>query len=271
MRPDKNGELLETIGKEALEYVDEESSRRNQLALLLDSLSDNFERKIGDSSQIIDPTMFARLFAISQVQRTQIGLSGFDPMSAINTSHNGIVMAKIAPHHDEYEDDGLKVYKTRVLEIDLPEYAVNSQVNIFGINIYRDDTGLTHDEGKTPGLVIVSESLRVSPDDESISGDTSIFAVINKDTKDAKVYLVTHHNDDDDMSVLNSSNIQRKSAHEMIVKLPDGHSIKIQQLTGDLELQAISEIEASDKVLNDYQPDELSAEEKMAATVLTKE
>lgn len=275
MNPDSSKELFELLGPRTLGYIDDESLRMNQLSVFLKELSDSFDRKITVPTQIIDPTMFARLYALSQVQRTQIGISGFDPMSAIHSEHNGIVMAKVAPHHDEYED-GVKVYKTRVVKFALSDYVVNDQVDIFGINLYRDDVALTDDrnlggEQNTGKLVVVDEVLNVVPEEKSIKGDTSIFTVINKETGDAKVYLVSHAGEDEEVDLFSGNSIKHISAHEKVVRLPDGHVIRISQLAGDLEMQVIAEIEHAEKALEGYTPENLTPEEKTAVkTTLTE-
>src|SRR3989304_9172246 len=103
MGPEKNAELFQAVAEPRLPSLKGEFIRRGLLGESLRQLSDLFESKDNTSHPVTEPTLLLRLYALSQVQRSTMGIAGFEPMLAVNIDEqpNGGVDAKAAPAHDE--------------------------------------------------------------------------------------------------------------------------------------------------------------------------
>ncbi len=263
MGPDRNSVLFEAVGQPRIEALDEEFDRRTLLSQRLSELSELFDTKDHTSHPVTESTIFARLYALSRLQRTQMSIAGFTGMEPIDLSRGRAeINAKVAPHHDEFrtrsngEDGNEKIYRTRVIKITMPESDYGSRDNhieIFGINLYQLEPSkelTTHgpesseaDPGANGYLVLIGKAGQVQRKPEPITGETVIIAVRNTETNDAKLYSATFISpEDQDLEGFNPKEITHKSANEAIVTLPDNNQIAITALSGEALTQAVAEL-----------------------------
>lgn len=285
MGPDKNPELFRAHAMPRVEALDEEFERRMLLSQSLAELSTLFEEKDNTSHPVTEPTLYSRLYALSRLQRTQLSISGFHGMEGVNLSRGiGDISAKVAPHHDEFRKEGngggARVYRTRVIQITMPEsgYGVpNENIEIFGINFYQPEPVFENDtespEAKDPGaqgyLAIVGKDRKVQRKPQPITDETVVIAVRNKETNDAKLYAASFLAPEDRKSnTFDAAEIMHEAINEAVVVLPDQTQVLVKALSGKELLQAVAELSSSIEVLKKISniDGELSEEEQAAVT-----
>ncbi len=274
MGPERNQQLFTAVAADIMPLVDEEFVRRNLVVPALAELAEQFARKDNSPRPVTEPTLFARLYALSMVQRSRMGISGFDPLSTFD--NGGKVEAKAAPYHDEFTAKNKGTYRTRIIQFVLPGQDVNNNINIFGVNFYEpnpeeDEAVIEASTFATQsGIVIVDKRGSVTNiNKDPISGETVLFAVHNKVTNDAKIYQVTLESAAVATSKvdLGMNQIEFENEASASVRLPDARIVLIKQLNGELQQQAVSELEKALSTLKGIKsPDGvLSTEEKYAA------
>lgn len=297
MRPDNNNELYNIAGSPFEGSVSAEYVRRHLLRETFCELADAFNDKETTSHPIADPTMMAKLYALSQVQRTSMGIAGFDPFSAIDTTvTTGMVNAFIAPEHDRYEVGG-ETFLTRAVLLDMPQKGENDHVSVFGLNYYQADFNISpSDRLSIDGvsatdveskLVVVERGGNVLEERAPVMGQTAIFGVYNKATGDAKLYKIAHVKDipvDASEQLARSVSGQGGSVvydgavseegieSRAFIALPDSTCMTVDMLRGTLELQANREFRlAVEAFENDVSPNaSLSEAEADAITASLK-
>ena len=274
MGPHQNPELYDIATRSTEPAVSDEFRRLNIVTPVLRELSALFDERENTPRAVIEPILFARLFALSMVQRSRMGLTGFSPLQAFDDG--GTVEAKAAPHHDQYYSDEHKnTFWARAINFQLPYQDVSDEIRIFGLNVYipgpNDDeienAGYSSSATGT-GLVITDRRGRVMSKNQSpIAGETVIFAVHNKTTSDAKFYTVGLIDPQEADHTLGQYAVDYSSSTEATVWLPDKQRMKVMQLQGSLQLQAVDEFQhAIDRLKGVDCPDDiLSPEEQMAA------
>jgi hypothetical protein len=275
MGPTMNPELFKAVTGDVTRRIDDEYVRRGTVAPVLADLSLEFSIKDNSPLPVTEPTLFARLFALSMVQRSNMGISDFNPLSAFD--YNGKVLAKAAPHHDSYRDDS-SIYHTRLIQFTLPDnsHEVSKDISIFGLNFYQpnlDDEPIEvspEPTKTTSGLVITDRRGHVTQAKKTpVAGETVVFAVHNKATNDAKLYQVTIEPVEVTTAEMNygQRQIDFKDENHAVVQLPDSRRVNVHQLSGSLQMEAVAELEAALATLKGLSsPDNiLSAEEQRAA------
>ncbi len=269
MGPEKNPELFQAVAEPRLPSLKEEFIRRGLLGESLRQLSKLFESKDNTSHPITEPSLLLRLFALSQVQRSTMGIAGFEPMLAVNIDEqpNGGIDAKAAPAHDEFMDNN-SYYRTRVIDITIPNPHYGDMVEIFGLNIYqptleeREDSPL---ETAEPGILMIGGQGEVQHKKHPITGETVVFAVRNKQTEDAKLYKVAFL-DSGEAPLRMGPGVEYQSENSASVFLPDGRVATVELLGGELLQQALDELQSASAELNLLlNPDSILTEEERVA------
>jgi len=234
MGPNTNPELYVSTAFDIQPVLDEEYIRRNLVAPALAELSVLFHERDNTPCPVIEPTLFARLYALSMVQRSRMGISGFYPLDTFR--YGGQVDAKAAPSHDEFVTSN-SVFRTRVINFVMPDRdATDRDIEIFGINFYQpaadEDTPDKQPtrESTGSGIIVVDKRGIVTNKRSPISGETVIFAVHNKVTHDAKLYQVTLEkpNNMDPQTVDSAITLNAENCAQ--VSLPDSRRVNVTQL-----------------------------------------
>lgn len=277
MGPNSNPRLYESVGASLVPALDEEFERRNITAKTLIELDDLCDKKLNVTDYIVEPTMITRLYALSRVQNTQMGIHGFEPFESVG--YGDAVEASAAPDHDSFEADG-RSYHTRVVR--LRSTNLESDISVFGLNFYRPDVdGLNPSDllGEAPQetgptLLVVSSEGEAKREKQVITGQTSVFAVLNRKTGDAKFYHVDFLSGEEaDAARLKASGVlgteTPNDATQIDVSLPSGQYMRVRQLTGDLQNQVHGEFESGVSALQKEEDasDDLSAEERAAVHI----
>lgn len=268
MGPDKNSELFSSVAESRLPSIKEEYIRISLLAESLRELSGLFADKETTSHPVTEPTLLPRLYALSQVQRSAMGISGFEPMLAVNTHEqpNGSIDAKAAPAHDEFGENG-SYFRTRVINITMPNSYYADMVEIFGINVYQPsiDEREIDDTNEKSGIILVGQRGEVRQTERPITGETVVFAVRNKITEDAKLYKVAFA-EEGDTPLRMGPGVDFQSETYARVYLPDGRDVVVELLGGELLQQALDELQAASVVLNNlHNPESLLTEHERTA------
>ena len=269
MGPEKNAELFQAVAEPRLPSLKGEFIRRGLLGESLRQLSDLFESKDNTSHPVTEPTLLLRLYALSQVQRSTMGIAGFEPMLAVNIDEqpNGGVDAKAAPAHDEFMDNN-SYYRTRVINITMPDPRYGDMVEVFGLNIYqptaeeREDAPL---EPTEPEILMIGGRGEVQQKKQPITGETVVFAVRNKQTEDAKLYRVAFL-DSSETPLKMGPGVEYQSETSASVYLPDGRIATVELIDGELLQQALDELQSASTELNLLlNPDSVLTEEERVA------
>lgn len=249
MGPNTNPALFKEFGEPNVAALDEEFLRRNLLSGTLEELSDLFAEKDHTSHPVTEPTLFGRLYALSQVQKTENGIAGFYPMNAVDFAARGAnIRAKAALPHDEFTDSRGNKYRTRVIQLTMPDEDYAAEIDVFGINFYRPDIDvdelLPEISEKGNGLVVVGAGGGILTKEQPITGKTPILAVLNKVTNDAKLYQVSVSMTSGHLSVT-STGITHESETDTrsTVILPDNTFASIKLLTSSLQNEALVELQ----------------------------
>jgi hypothetical protein len=270
MGPEKNKALFDLTAASRITGMSGEFQRREDLGVTLELLS-TFFNKVGAEHTVTEATMITRLHALSQIQDSQLGISGFEPLFAMRHDRpNGSVKAKKTPAHDSFLQDGIE-YKTRVISLNMP-YHRSENIEFYGINMYvptiREQTEALSPTGiNRSRLVVVNERGEFVEEAEAITGETSVFAVINNETGDAKAYSVEIEEEDTNSnSYLGDSGVRYISTEEAIVSLGDGRQVRVRELKEDLLREVIDELREGTTKLGQIvgQLEGLSDDEKKA-------
>lgn len=274
MRPDNNPKLFEQFGRPQINSLNEEFLRRNLVAGVLEDLSNEFEEKDHTAHPVAEPTLVARLFALSQVQRTAMGIAGFDPLETVDFSrYRGSIEAKAAPAHDSFDDNG-STYKTRAIKFVMHGDDAADAIDVFGLNFYQEDAAVDEiaPAEASAGLVLIGDKGNVVDKQKPITGSTLLFAVRSKMTNDAKVYTV----DVVDPGKIDPAETARQTVQESKtstkVVMPDQTVIRVTQLEGNELAEAVNELQSSyDRLKQQNSPDDdLDETERAAISTLIR-
>lgn len=260
MGPGKNSTLYEAAAAARLQAIDEEFERRNVSTRTMQELGDELIAKETTPDPVTEPTLYARLYVLTQVQRTQIGMDGLVPIKAVDFQDSSSVTARQAPHHDKFSNDR-GVYCTRAIKLELPGYQGEEDIQLFGLNIYQPDISSESPldtaepaASETPSLVIIGGKGDVLRKEKSITGETVVFAAFNKRSGDVKFYTVKAMPLPDNLE--NIAVIRHDPENRNIVRVgtPDGQYFEIEQLQGDLLLAAIDEFDKALTAVKEVTP-----------------
>jgi hypothetical protein len=266
MGPEKNSKLYNKLAKPREASLTDEFMRRNLLSATLAELSELFDEKDNTTNPVTEPTMLGKLYALMRVQRSHMGVAGFEPMDMVYM--DGTLSAKVAPAHDSYEledEDGRtgNIINTRVIKLTMPDKYSDEQVEVFGLNIYMPDID-THGffESEQAKLLIVGESGKVQDKPAAVTGETVAFAVRNKITQDAKLYKVEYLSEHMDIYNPNEDAIVQENETSTTTTLPDNQSVRIEVLPGELQTEMVEEIRSAIEKLKGIETKEFSDVEK---------
>ena len=287
MGPDNSIQLYRRVERGgSVARLEEETLRRVAIGQTLGDLSDQFEtRADGQPAHIAEPVMVRKLYALAAIQRTRLGVAGFDPRAAINFDHSSDrVMAEAAPAHDSFNHDEFgSQAMTRAIKFIIRDYngEADSTIEMFGLNLYIADPnieaidGISEPHASHPTqLLVVNEAGRATKQTEEayISGETPIIAVRNSKTGDARVYLLLDAETSDIPDDLTDSHGARAAGQPLIqgaeawVDLPDGQVQRIVVLQGDELANAAREFADAASALQTGGIDQLSVSERAAVT-----
>lgn len=282
MNPEKSPLLHNTVVKDREGGIYEEFARRNLLANTIRDLSEQFEDKEDVLHKPSEPTLYAKLYALSQIQQSRLGVAGFSPLSPIEQGLIGslwTVSAKVAPPHDQYQL-GETTISTRAISFS-SDATMESEVDILGLNIFIEDfnvdevgiEGFNEDIQPSKGLLIVGDAGKKGPvlldgAPKTVNGETVIFAVRSKISNDAKLYTMdfVSSKDRDIASFQHPSGIRYENDNVAYVMLPDSQVMRVEQLTGQAQIEAVAELDKATEAFKDKKrKDDLSGEERIAA------
>lgn len=265
MGPERNKELFDAVAGSRIQSLTQEFVRRNLLAATLKEISELFADKDHTSHPVTEPTLLGRLWALTQVQRTHLGIAGFDPLEAVD--FDGSIIAKSAPHHHEFSAPGNNTICTRIISLTMPDTA--DTVEIFGLNLYQPDVDTDEffgdPENGTNKLVIVGDTGRIRDKIYPITGETVAFAVRNKQTQDAKLYRVAY-TDPAEALTDTDAGIKHEGENRIIVSLPDEMAVVVELIDGQLQHQMVDELRAAIDKLKSMKVSELAADERQAVS-----
>ncbi len=268
MGPQNNPELYQAIAADRQNAVSQEFRRRVLLAGTMSDLSTEFQKRDQTQHHLAEPTISTKLYALSLVQRSSMGVAGFNAFSPV-TVHNGVldnVKALEAPHHDEFSHED-ELFRTRVVSL-IPSEITRNEVDIFGLNFYQPEHGV--EDASTKGLVVISKNAEkvgaVVSESRTLSGETVLFAVRNQKSDDAKLYSVAFDDpqNPNNQGFMHSSGITFQSETEARIMLPDSQVIVVKQLIGELQDQAVAELDKSVECLKQVDQDHLNDTERQA-------
>lgn len=288
MGPHKNPKLFEACGTN-VGALDKEFTQRNLVSHTLRDLSELFKERETTESPVTEPALFAKLYALSSIQKTHLAVSGFTGMEPIDASRGYTeINAKAAEPHDQFhgKDPGNSpgaeqvLYETRLVQLIIPTFSTVEHIEVFGINIFRKDLDLTLgsgngsreiDEEHEKYLAIIGKGGRVQDSSpQPVTGETVVIAVRNNQTQDAKLYTVNMVDPSsyaDEVVMGPKEPINFKSDKVVVVTLPDSSRYEITCLEGEILSQAVNELSAGiDSLKKTPDPDSaLSEEERIAA------
>lgn len=259
MNADDSPELFNRIVAKKEASVAEEFERRNLLSSTIRDLSEQFEEKENVTHAPSEPVLYAKLYALSQIQQSRLGVAGFSPMAPVEVGLiRSVWNAKLqaAPAHDEYTDEVLdRTYYTRAIKF-ASNQLDQSEVDVIGLNFYQKDY-IFDEEDDSKKLVVVKgmdrQGRSIISDDKpgTINGETLVFAVRNKTTNDAKLYVmdILGPNEASEISFTHQSGIKYEDDNTAYVSLPDNQVMKIEQLAGVEQIEAVKELEKATEVL----------------------
>lgn len=277
MGPDRGKELYKAFAGASVEGMVSEFERNLQAAQVFEALSEEFS-EMPVTSPVAEPTMTAKMHALSRLGFDQMGISGFNPMGMLHLSDNGPSMQAVAaPPHDRYEISGrastdIMEVQTRAILIKPPTEGKSRQglrgdaaehgddLEFFGLNMYAvasEGEGeaseaelmslLETPQATSSSDIVVSAAARKVIEQQQrltvakgdpVLGVTNIFAVRHKEHGIVKMYGVT-------LSVnalpLNGSAPGREADLQLVVDLPNGMQATVTVLEGDEFNQALGE------------------------------
>lgn len=246
MGPETNSELFQAFAVPRIEAINEAFDRRNMAAGTMRELDEQLNEKETTADPVTEPTLYTRLYVLSHVQRTQVGLDGLTPLSAVDFREGSSVKAKQAPHHEEYvTPDGI-AYRTRAIRLELSTDRTSRDISIFGLNIYRPDIdfdSLADNSGdnSSSGIILVDDKANVKRKEQAITGETVVFAAINKRSGDVKLYTVSPEPANEYSENKPPITHDPANPNRILVATPDGQYYAVEQLGGKLLFQALDE------------------------------
>jgi hypothetical protein len=278
--PHNNPELFENV-EASVPIVVEELARKQKAEQTLGELSAEFE-EYPVVSPLSEPSLPAKLNALSRLNYDVMGVAGFNAMRMISLEGDVVsIEAFAAPAHDAFdvEGGGVKI-ETRAIMIKTPQDQrrdadnTDGDLEFFGLNLFAspqeeaDDIPL--ETGVTSSLFIPSQEATgrlVTTKGEPLLGTTSIFAVRHKKHGTVKVYTVTL--DINPMSGIEMSGITRDSLGQIQFAFPNGMKATVRELGGIEFDQAVDEFAAATRMLQfqkniDPEKSRFSAEERAA-------
>ncbi len=272
MGPSTNPELYSVAAAKLEVHLDDEHNRRIMVAPYVAELAELFGAKDNTPNVVVEPTLVSRLIALSMVQRSRMGVTGLEPLEAFD--YDGTAQAHAAPAHDEFITSKGHALKTRAVNFVLPGRSNNNDIAIFGLNVYQpsaddDPAPVKPTETSHQGFVVVDKKGTARGQHRPITGETVVFAVYNKSTKDAKVYTVALEDPKEDVLHYTDRSVSFESETQAVVTMRDNRRVTVTQLTGDILMQAVRELDAATKVLSGKADlkDLLSEEETVAARI----
>lgn len=248
--------FVKSLGDEAL--------RRSMAGPVLEELGKEFTESERTYNPVIEPNLLAKIYGLSLVQQSQMGVYGFTPSDVYD--YKGEVTAKIAPAHSVLERGGNE-YRARVICF-TNDYLENQDVTVFGVNIYApdmDEAFATEDGRPKSKLLLVDGTGKSMKKEQPVAGGTPIIAVYSNKTGDAKIYHVETMVNEGTMAPLDGSKVVYTNNYTAEAFTPDGQKVEITQLTGLVFSEAINELEEGLKKLKTADRVELSSEEQAAA------
>ncbi len=245
MGPHKNPELFNAVARPNIERVKNEFLRRNMVAATLQDLAEAFDQQNGEPRPIADPLLYAKLYGLSMTHQSSIGISGFTALDSVDHSQ-GMIVAKAAPPHDTYTNDTTnETFQTRVINLSLPEdhgYGSLKNVKIFALNFYHPDPIIVEEEDRPEtGLLLIGKKKGIVNGTSPIIGDVSLFAAINTETGDAKIYKVTYVQEPGVVFTGDRERVSFEGDNTAIIRLSQQVTVRVEQLTDELERQASEE------------------------------
>lgn len=240
MGPEKNAQLYAEVGESRLPALNDELYRRTSLAKTLEELSESFAAS--EVQPFTEPTMFARLYGLTQVQRMHLGVAGFHPLAAVDfNSPLFEITGSALAHHDEFEENGARI-RSRIVKLNTP-LEFHEKVEIFGLNIYQPDIDLSDlDLGETtPHLIAIGDRGRIVNDKKPINGETPLLAARSLLTSDSKIYSVSFVDPSERASYGSFEQIEHLHEKKVRLRLPDFRIVEVEQLSGESLRQAVEE------------------------------
>lgn len=276
MGPERNNALFNVFnafGEEPKGVLVTEFERSQRAQAVIAELSEQFE-EMPITSPVAEPTLVAKLYALSRLGVDSMGVVGFNPMSMIHPEDNGAsVKAVAAPMHDSFEADGHEI-KTRAILIKPPtaeqsgrrsmlragdDVEPRDDLEFFGLNIYAGATNIDVDDQEltdfldsvatapatsssdiqlTPAAAAIVEKEKriVVTEGEPLEGITSVFAVRHKKNGTVKLYGVTIQ-----LDPFPNQTDTRETRNELKVKLPNQTVATVAVLEGAQFDQALDE------------------------------
>lgn len=257
MNPRSSPELFDKIVANKEASVAEEFERRNLLSATIRDLAEVFEEKESVLHKPSEPTLYAKLYALSQVQQSRLGVAGFSPLAPVES---GLIQSvwkaevKAAPSHDQYTDEVLsRTYHTRAVCFS-SDALDQSEIDVIGLNFYQQDYEFKEDKPKLLAVKGIGKQGEVVMSDEeskSINGETLIFAVRSKVTNDAKLYTMDIVSSDEAAAIAftHHSGIKYENDNLAYVLLPDSQVMKVEQLEGNAQKEAVRELDKATETL----------------------
>lgn len=272
MGPDRSKELFDAFVSTSVAGIANELERTKKAETVLQGLSEEFA-EMPVASPIAEPTMAAKMHALSKLGFDQMGIAGFNPMSMLYLGDNGISMQAVAaPAHDRYETghQGHAVeIQTRAILIKPPadtdrrsrpsgDGSGQDDLEFFGLNLYavtpeageasEDDLLRLLDSTPMPdssnivlsaaGQKAVQANQRLLlARGEPLLGVTNIFAVRHKEHGTVKLYGIS-------LSVNQLPGVGtpgREAYLQLVVDLPNSMQATVTVLEGEQFDQALEE------------------------------
>ncbi|MFY9228098.1 MAG: hypothetical protein WAO28_02110 [Candidatus Microsaccharimonas sp.] len=270
MGPHKNPELFNAVARPNIDRIKNEFLRRNTVAANLQELAEVFNLQNGEPRPIADPLLYAKLYGLSMTHQSAVGISGFTALESVDRNQ-GMIVAKAAPPHDSYTNDATnETYQTRVINLSLSEeqhgYGNLEKIKIFALNFYHPDPTIVEDEATSEtGLLLIGKKKGIVNGTSPIIGDVSVFAAINTETNDAKIYKVTYVQEPNVVYTGDRERVSFEGESTAIIRLSQQVTVRVEQLTDELERQASEEFVSGTTALKlDNDTATLSVAEKAA-------
>lgn len=269
MNPNSTPHLYEHLASPKLDAMLVEQRQRVINAGVIADLAEQFNRANKGLSHVADPVMIGKLYALQSVQRSHIGVAGFNPMSVPNPYENGAVYAAAAPHHDSFTHNDDQ-FRTRAIQFASGD---NAGIEMIGLNLYIADMDVRDLEPEEEsGFIVVTADGKPVEKSEPINGDVSIFAIRNNVTGDAKIYRIEKL-PQSDIPDFNHHPVTFENTACAHVVLPDAQRISVMLLSGDAEQEVVREMQAATECLKSHatRRPSLSSGEQRALSGLNSE
>lgn len=202
MGPEQNLDLYNQFAKTDAEPLAAELERTKRAEKVLGQLGAEFE-EMPVGREVSEPTILAKLFALSRLANDPLGFIGFSPMSMVTSAESGLaIFATVAPAHDQcplptqYND---VVIHTRAMKLLPPRRQTDTSaftqgdetkydLEFFGLNIYAEDPRVPIDD-------VVGEEATAEPEltqpvsSSTIPVNAKAQVVINKSRESTKLII----------------------------------------------------------------------------------